>query len=35
VASLLSWELGRSPHPLGNSIQFHDFRSDPKDLDLT
>ncbi len=35
VANLLSWELGRSPHPLGNSIQFHGFRSDPKDLSFT
>jgi len=35
VANLLSWELGRSPHPLGNSIQFHGFPSDPKDLGLT
>jgi len=34
VANLLSWELGQSPHPLGNSIQFHSFRSDPEDLDL-
>ena len=35
VANLLSWELGRSTHPLGNSIQFHGFRSDPEDLGLT
>jgi hypothetical protein len=27
--------LGWSPHPLGNNIQFHGFRSDPKDLGLT
>jgi hypothetical protein len=27
--------LGQDPHPLGNSIQFHGFRSDPEDLDLT
>jgi len=35
VANLLSWELGWSPHPLGNDIQFHGFRSDPKHLGLT
>ena len=35
VASLLSWDLGHNPHPLGNSIQFHGFRSDPEDLSLT
>ena len=35
VANLLSWELGHDPHPLGNNIQFHGFRSDPKDLGLT
>jgi hypothetical protein len=35
VADLLSWELGQSPHPLGNNIQFHGFQSDPKDLGLT
>jgi len=33
VANLLSWELRQSPHPLGNSIQFHSFRSDPEELE--
>jgi hypothetical protein len=27
--------LGRGPHPLGNNIQFHGFRSVPKDLSFT
>jgi hypothetical protein len=35
VANLLSWELDRGPHPLGNTIQFLGFQSDPKDLGLT